>query len=206
MVLPLHVHVCVVVNLKKNVRKILDIIIIVLIVALSIVIFLFRDKIQEVGNVGYLGVFLLCFLANASVLLPAPSLLIAASCSLIMNPWLVALFASLGSSLGEFVGYAFGRATEDVSPKFKTVMNKLTSKIHNQTLIVFILAALPLPLFDLIGIYSGGTKMNLVKFFLACFAGKFIKVLFYTRIYDLLEWCISIVPALDNLPLLGGLK
>lgn len=185
--------------MKKKIRIIFEIVLMILIIGLSVTIFLLRDKIQNVSEVGYLGLFVLCFLANATVLLPAPSLMIAASCALIMNPWLVALCAALGSTLGEFVGYAFGTVTEDLSPKFKNLLDKLTTKIHNQTLLVFILAALPLPLFDLVGIYSGGTKMNLIKFFLACFVGKLIKMLVYTRIYDILEWASSFVPGLGGL-------
>lgn len=185
--------------MKKKIRIILEIALVIFIIGLSVTIFLLRDRIQNVNEVGYLGLFFLCFLANATVLLPAPGLMIAASCALIMNPWLVALFAALGSTLGEFVGYAFGTVTEDLSPKFKKLLEKLTTKIHNQTLLVFILAVLPLPLFDLIGIYSGGTKMNLIKFFLACFIGKLIKMLVYTRIYDILEWASSYVPGLGGL-------
>lgn len=185
--------------MKKKIQKIIEIVLVVLIVGLSVEIFLLRDKIQNVSEVGYLGLFFLCFLANATVLLPAPSLMIAASCALIMNPWLVALCAALGSALGEFIGYAFGTVTEDLSPKFQKILNKLTSKIHSQTLLVFILAALPLPLFDLVGIYSGGTKMNLIKFFLACFAGKLIKMLVYTRLYDILKWASSFAPGLNDL-------
>lgn len=185
--------------MKKNSKKILEIILFIFIVALSVTIFLLRDKIQNVSDVGYIGLFLMCFLANATVLLPAPSLMIAASCSLIMNPWLVAIFASLGSTLGEFVGYAFGTVTKDLSPKFEKFLNKLTSKVHNQTLLVFILAALPLPLFDVVGIYSGGSKMNLLKFFIACFFGKLLKMFVYTRMYDILEWAVSIVPGLGGL-------
>lgn len=185
--------------MKKFFSKAVDIIIVVFIIALSICIFLFKDNIQNVSNVSYLGLILLCFLANATVFLPAPSLMIAASCALIMNPWLVALCAALGSALGELVGYAFGTVAEDLSPKFQKILGKLVSKIHNQTLIVFILAALPLPLFDIVGIYSGGTKMNLIKFFLACFAGKFLKMLVYTRIYDIWEWVSSFVPGLGGI-------
>ena len=184
--------------MNKNIRKIFEIILVIFIVGLSVAIFLLRDKIQSVSEVGYLGLFFLCFIANATVLLPAPSLMIAASCALIMNPWLVALCAALGSALGEFVGYAFGTVTEELSPKFKKLLDKLTTKIHNQTLLVFILAVLPLPLFDIAGIYSGGTKMNLIKFFLACFIGKFIKMLVYTKIYDILEWASSFVPGLRS--------
>lgn len=179
--------------MNSKVRKILEIVFIVVIAALSIVIFLMRDKIGQVNDISYFGLFLLCFLANSTVLLPAPSLMIAASCALIMNPFWVALFAALGSTLGEFVGYAFGTVTKDLSPKFQKLLDKLTNKVHNQTLLVFILAVLPLPLFDVVGIYSGGTKMNLIKFAVACFVGKFIKLLVYTRMYDILEWAYSMI-------------
>ena len=182
-----------VVDVNSKFRKILEILFVVVIIALSVVIFLMRDKIGNVSDVGYLGLFLLCFLANSTVLLPAPSLMIAASCSLIMNPFLVALSAALGSTLGEFVGYVFGTITKDLSPKFQRLLDKLTNKVRNQTVVVFILALLPLPLFDIVGIYSGGTKMNLIKFSVACFIGKFIKLLVYTKIYDILEWAYSII-------------
>lgn len=181
------------VDVNSKFRKILEILFAIIIVALSVVIFLMRDKIGQVSEISYLGLFLLCFIANSTVLLPAPSLMIAASCALIMNPFLVALSAAFGSTLGEFVGYAFGTITKDLSPKFHKFLNKLTSKVHNQTILVFILAVLPLPFFDIVGIYSGGTKMNLVSFSVACFLGKFIKLLVYTRMYDILEWAYSII-------------
>lgn len=180
--------------MNKTVRKILEVGFAVGIAVFSVVIFLMRDKIGQVNNLSYLGLFFLCFLANSTVLLPAPSLMIAASCALIMNPFLVALVAALGSTLGEFVGYAFGTVTKDLSPKFQGLMDKLKTKIHSQTLLVFVLAVLPLPLFDFVGIYSGGTKMNLVKFAVACFLGKLIKLLVYTRMYDILEWAYSMIP------------
>lgn len=180
-------------DVKSRVRKFFEVLFVIFVIALSIVIFLMRDKIGQVNDISYLGLFLLCFLANSTILLPAPSLMIAASCALIMNPLLVALTAALGSTLGEFVGYAFGTITKDISPKFKKILDKLTGKIRNQTVLVFIMAVLPLPLFDIVGIYSGGTKMNLMKFSLACFAGKFIKLLVYTKMYDILEWAYSTI-------------
>ena len=179
--------------MNKRVKRIPEILLFVIIVVLSVVIFIYKDKIGEVGEIGYLGLFFLCFLANSTVLLPSPSLMIAASCALIMNPWLVALVGSLGSTLGEFVGYAFGLVTKELSPKFQKLLDKITGKVHNQTLLVFLLAVLPLPLFDVAGIYSGGTKMNLVKFFVACFLGKFIKMLVYTRAYEMVEWAFSLI-------------
>lgn len=169
--------------MSKNVRKILEVVFFILILALSVLIFVNRERITNVSNISYLGLLGLCFLANSTVLLPAPSLVIAASCATVMNPWLVAVFAAVGSSLGEFVGYAFGSVSKELSPGFQKILDKLVARIKNGYLLVFLLALLPLPLFDIIGIYSGGTKMNPVAFFVICFVGKFIKLLFYVNAF-----------------------
>ena len=179
--------------MNDKLKKVLEIILFIAIVGLSVVIFIFRDSLQDVSNISYLGLFALCFLANATVLFPAPSLMIAASCALILNPWLVAVVASLGSTFGELVGYVFGNVSNDLSTNFNKIMDKVTSKVRSPVLIVFVFALLPLPLFDVAGIYSGGIKMNLLKFFLSCFAGKLIKMLVYVRAYDILEWAVSII-------------
>ena len=68
-------------------------------------------------------------------------------------------------------------------PRFQKILDKLVARIKNGYLLVFLLALLPLPLFDIIGIYSGGTKMNPVAFFVICFVGKFIKLLFYVNAF-----------------------
>lgn len=180
--------------MKRQARKVLEVILFLTIIVLSAAIFLMRDRLQNVGEVGYLGLFFLCFAANATVLLPAPSLLIAASCALILNPLAVAAVAALGSSLGELIGYAFGTSGSDLSPRFSQFLDNIAQKVTNPSLLVFILALLPLPLFDLAGIYSGGTRMKLGKFFLLCFVGKFLKLLVYTRMYDILDWITSISP------------
>ncbi len=172
-------------DVKEKIRKIVELLLFVLIIGLSILIFINKDKLQNISSTSYLGLMGLCFLANSTVLLPAPSLMIAASCALILNPWLVAVFAALGSSLGEFVGYAFGSISKEISPKLQVLLDKFLSKIKNQNLFVFILALLPLPLFDVVGIYSGGTKMNPIKFFVACYIGKFIKLIIYINCFDM---------------------
>jgi len=184
--------------MNGKLRKILEIIAFIFIVVISVLIFIFRSKLTDVGEIGYLGVFVLCFVANVTVLLPSPSLMIAASCALILNPVLVALCAAAGSSLGELTGYALGSVSEDLSPKFSKFLEKITKKIHNDVLLVFLLALLPLPLFDLVGIYSGGTKMNLFKFLIVCFIGKFIKLLIYTQMYDLFEFASGLLPAIKH--------
>ena len=46
-------------NNNNKLRKAIEIIVLVAIIALSVVIFIFRDKISNVSEVGYLGVLLL---------------------------------------------------------------------------------------------------------------------------------------------------
>lgn len=173
--------------MKLKVQRVTETILFISIIALSIFIFLHRDMFANVGSVGYVGVMVLCFLANSTVLLPAPSLLLAGSCAMVLNPFLVAVFAALGSSLGELVGYAFGSVSKSISPQFKVLMDKLAAKIKSPYFFVFLLAALPLPLFDLIGIYSGGTKMNPFKFFVCCYLGKFVKLLVTVNAFGFAE-------------------
>lgn len=177
--------------MKQSLKKALEILLVAAIVALSVAIFLLRDRINNVSEVGYLGLFALCFLSNATVLLPAPSLMIAASCALIMNPVLVAVVAAAGSSLGELVGYVFGNTGSSLSPGFQKLLDAITARVKSPAFLVFLLALLPLPLFDVVGIYSGGTRMHLGKFFVLCFLGKFLKMLVYTRMFDILAWSAS---------------
>lgn len=168
-------------------RKFLEILFIVLILVFSVFIYLFRNKLGQVSNLNYLTLFFLCFVANSTVFLPAPTLMLAASYALLLNPLYVSFIAALGATLGEYIGYVFGVVSKNVTPKLFNLLEKIKNKIHNQAFLVFILALLPLPLFDFVGIYSGSTKMNILKFFIACYLGKLLKLLVYTQMYGVVE-------------------
>ena len=161
------------------IKKIVEILFVILVTVLSLTIFYFRDRIGNVGNAGYAGLFVLCFLANSTVLLPAPSLLIASSFGLILNPFCVSAVGSLGATFGEMIGYYFGNVSADLSPKFKDLIDRIAVIIKYDFLFVFILAILPLPLFDVAGIICGGKKMKAYKFFFFFYLGKIIKMLIF---------------------------
>ena len=55
------------------------------------------------------GVLVICFLANASVLLPSSSILIVVEYSMLINPLLVAFCGAFGAALGEMTGFYVGR-------------------------------------------------------------------------------------------------
>lgn len=153
---------------------------------LSISIFILKKQITQIGDASYLWVFFLCFLGNSTIFLPAPSLMAAMSFSLILNPVIVIIVASLGASIGEMIGYTFGAVSKDALPKFYNLFVKVLGWIKYDWLLLFIVSVLPLPLFDLAGVYLGGKKKNIAMFFLVCYLGKFIKTSFYVGIINFL--------------------
>jgi membrane protein YqaA with SNARE-associated domain len=165
-------------TVQRGLMKIVSILFIVVIVTISISIYVYRDKIQALGNLGYLGVCLLCFICNATILAPAPSLAVVVSMALVLNPIIVAIAGAIGSSLGEIVGYASGYMGKNI---VGIENNKLAKWVQKYGFpVIFIFALLPLPLFDVIGLASGYMKIKLYQFIIACFAGKFIKMLVYS--------------------------
>jgi membrane protein YqaA with SNARE-associated domain len=159
-------------------KKFLSILFIIGVLAISIMIYIYKDKVQTLGNFGYLGVILLCFICNATILAPAPSLVVVVSMALVMNPMIVAISGAIGSTLGETVGYYSGYVGKNI---IDFDNNKLASWVKKYgTPVVFIFAVIPLPLFDIIGLASGYLRIKLYKFFIACFAGKLIKMLVYS--------------------------
>ena len=69
---------------------------------------------EKVGNWGYLGVFLVTFVATASFILPIPYLLIVARAAFYLDPLIVTLVAGLAGALGELTGYIIGASGRDL--------------------------------------------------------------------------------------------
>lgn len=157
-------------------KKMISCLFILSIIIFSFFLFCRRDILIYEDKYGYFGVLVLCFICNASIFAPAPSLVVAISASQTLNPVIVILISSIGTALGEMVGYIFGRMGYNLSAKGKS----LTSWVINKgALAVFLFASLPLPLFDLVGIVAGYSRIKWYKFATACFLGKLIKFSVY---------------------------
>jgi len=156
-----------------------DFLIISFVILCSVSIFVFRNKLIQIGNLGYIGVFVLCFLSNLTVLLPAPSLMVVVSYSQILSPAAVAAVGALGTTIGETSGYLLGSSINNLSVKWREKVDLLSKHIKNIHILIFIFALMPLPIFDFVGIYAGSNKVKIRYFFLDCYMGKFLKMLFY---------------------------
>ena len=146
------------------------------VIGLSIFIFTLRDQAEQLAIYGYPGIFVLSFMAYATVLLPAPGVAVVFTMGSIFNPIGVALAAGTGATLGELSGYLAGFSGQAVVERVE-VYERLTRWMKkNGSLTIFLLAAIPNPFFDLAGLAAGSLKMPVVRFFIFCWMGEVVKM------------------------------
>jgi membrane protein YqaA with SNARE-associated domain len=146
-------------------------------ILITVILFIYRDKVQGLGNYGYLGAFLVSLITSATVVLPVPGIVVLFALGATLNPVLVGLVAAFGSIIGEMTGFMIGFGGSEAIPKKNKVYLRLEGWMKRWgSWTVFIIAAVPLPLFDVVGLISGALRFPLWKFFLAGWAGKSIKM------------------------------
>ncbi|MEW6650405.1 MAG: VTT domain-containing protein, partial [Chloroflexota bacterium] len=149
------------------------------VLSLTIVLFLNRDRVSQLQHLGYLGIFLVSLLTNATLILPLPGVLITALMGGVFPPFWVAIAAGSGAALGELSGYIAGFSGQGIvertkwSDRFEAWMRK-----YGPVTIV-VLSFVPNPVFDVAGITAGILKMPLWQFLLFCWIGKVLKMLLF---------------------------
>jgi membrane protein YqaA with SNARE-associated domain len=136
----------------------------------------YRAELMSLGRYGLIGIFLINLINNATVILPAP-FGIALTCLFagVAHPILVAIVGGLGSALGEFTAYMAGAGGNAVIPHGRVyrLMRYYIRKAG--VIVIFLLAAIPNPLFDVGGLIAGALKMPPLVFLAATFAGKTVR-------------------------------
>lgn len=147
------------------------------VIAISVTIFLYRDQAEQLARYGYPGIFLFSLLAYATVLLPAPGIAVVFSMGGVINPFGVALAAGAGAALGELSGYLIGYSSQIVAEKSELYQRLVGWMRSNGALAVFVISAIPNPLFDVAGAAAGSLKMPYPKFLFWCWLGQTLKML-----------------------------
>jgi uncharacterized membrane protein YdjX (TVP38/TMEM64 family) len=152
------------------------------VIGLTIFIYSVRDKAEDLAIYGYPGIFLLSFMTNATVLLPAPGLAVVFAMGAIFNPVYIALAAGAGGALGELSGYLAGFSGQAVVER-TNIYDRFHDWIEkNGFIAILILAALPNPFFDVAGVTAGILKMPLVRVLLAVWVGVTVKMFLFALI------------------------
>lgn len=142
------------------------------IVALVVFITVNAEEIEDLQQYGYLGVFLISALLNATLVLPAGNFIILAALGgTLGSPLLVGVLGGLGAGIGESTGYLAGfsgRAIIQKQSLYKR-MEKWLKKWGSW--VIFGMAAAPL-FFDLMGIAAGVLRFPYWRFFVATWLGR----------------------------------
>ena len=137
----------------------------------------YQGEIETLKGYGYLGAFLIGFLSNATVILPAPSLAFTAALGGFLNPVLVGVAIGAGEALGEMTGYLAGVSGNVVlenNLRYQTIRRSMQ---RHGAWVFFVLAAIPNPFFDIAGIAAGAVRFPVWLFLMSAWAGKTLKAI-----------------------------
>ncbi len=157
--------------------KINHILIFLLAIVLILLPFYFRDELVNLKSLGILGLFLINFFGNATVFLPAPAIASVVAAGSIYNPLIVTLVSSLGGTAGEMVGFVLGHSGKKIFVKKHHFLFLILMDLFKGygTAIIFVVALIPNPFFDVIGILAGFLHYSPKKFFIVTFLGRIIR-------------------------------
>jgi len=160
-------------------KKYFSVAVLILSISLSIGLFLFRDYFRDLRNLGLIGIFLINLISSATFFVSGPAFITVIAGGSIYHPLLVAFVASLGASIGDMVAYFFGYSGRNLTVHRlqKKLWFKVTEGVFKTygTIFVLVLALIPNPFFDALGLFAGVLGMKYSKFFFLMLVGRFAR-------------------------------
>jgi membrane protein YqaA with SNARE-associated domain len=146
-------------------------------IILCLLVVVYWQELVRFARYGYIGVFIISFLADITLFVPVPSMFIVFTLGGILNPVLVGLIAGAGETLGSMVVYVTGLSSAKAFHALDhRVMDKFRTWIKTRgALSVFVMAAILNPLFYPFTAIAGMMHFGWWRFFLLCLAGKSLK-------------------------------
>jgi membrane protein DedA with SNARE-associated domain len=163
--------------------------------AQAVIFFIYDDEIAaRLEGASYISIFLTNLASTATFLIPVPGLTAAAQALIIDQggearfPWLVGVAGGLGMAVGEitayyagYLGSEFMRGRDLPGPRrFHGIIQRVVGWIDwlmdrwgMPTL--FVLSAVPNPVFEIAGITAGSVRMKFRRFFVSVTAGKIVR-------------------------------
>ena len=186
-------------RLSGNRRAQLAVVVVVLVVIMvpSILLLLLPIWIdlgeERFKGLGYAGIFLANLASTATVFIPVPGLTAAGQALIIsggdnLNPVAAGILGGAGMALGEVTAYAAGSVGREFAegrrvggpPWFRRAVELTIRGIgwlmaHYGMLTLFVLSAIPNPLFEVAGLTAGSVRMNFWRFMSSVTAGKILR-------------------------------
>ena len=162
---------------------------------------------------GYLGLFIMTIVTGFSIPLPVPYMVLTFTLGGILHPALVGAVAGMGLGIGGSLLYLTGRGGRRFLPQFDITdpadeayssrWSRFLRKIkvpkmmdfarRKGTVAIFLLSAVPNPVFAPVAVSMGTMRFSMVKFFAACWGGSTAKAMVlaylgYLGLGSILRW------------------
>ena len=147
-----------------------------IVVAVATLTVVFRERV-DLEEVGYAGLGLTVLVASGGLVLPVPSLATACAAGAFLNPLYVALVAGSAGAIGELTGYFLGYSGRGIIDHSRLYIRMEGWMRRRGWLVLFLMALIPNPIFDVVGIAAGALRYPIWRFLVILWAGKFLKFL-----------------------------
>ena len=178
-------------KIRTNILRVLAL---VGVIAITIYIISIRNRVAEFERYGYVGIFFVALLANATVFIPAPGVAIIYAMGSVFNPIYVGLAAGTGGAIGELSGFLAGFTGQGLveNTHIYERIKPWVDKYGGWS--IFVLAAIPNPFFDVAGFAAGIAKMKIRTFLFSVWMGQLIKMTMfaYAGKYSI-EWIAHLI-------------
>lgn len=139
-----------------------------------------RKFLNQFEHLGYVGLFVINAVSNATIFLPLPSIAAVFIGGSIWNPLFVGVVSGIGNATGELVGFFLGFGSRGILDQLdgkKLQWLKRIEKWFKKSgfITIFIASLVPIPIFDVIGILAGTLNYPLWKFFLSVALGRILR-------------------------------
>ena len=136
----------------------------------------YQQQIVSWGETGLLGLFVVSILGNATLIIPVPGYALSCAAGLIYQPVIVGVVSAAGAALGELTGYLAGYGGQALLPQGRFYRWLHGFMQRHGLLAIFLLGAIPNPVFDVGGLLAGVIRLPVWKFLLAAWAGKTVRL------------------------------
>jgi membrane protein YqaA with SNARE-associated domain len=148
-------------------------------IALNIIAYLIipPDLAYRLGALGYIGVFLITLISNATIVVPIPYFGLVAALSPGLSMVGVGIAGALGSVIGESVSFFVGRSGRGVveQTRFYRWVQRQLEHPWRAFVVLFALSAPPNPAFDVAGLTAGAMGLPYWIFLSAVFLARLVR-------------------------------
>jgi len=140
----------------------------------------------SLAALGYPGIAIAMFICSSTVFLPAPGFVAVLWAGTVWDPLWVGIAAGIGAATGELTGYFLGLGGNILldfkQSKHWETAHRLFKRYGLWAIIV--LAMIPNPIFDAVGVVAGSLSYSIRRFWIACAVGKIGKFLAMAYLAD----------------------